>query len=184
MSVSSKIDCRVVEGQEEFKSTSKNLRWELLSKCFFSAAVIPSMLRAFNCGIDWINNIWLKNQNSLILIDTVSLSFFPNYYIKIIISIKSLYTFFVSGCHMISTISVHQPPPSPAHRMMMGRGGPAHHPLRRLLNLQYLDLTDCASLEDSGLKMVVENCPQLIYLFLRRCSAITGNNKTFLSILF
>ena len=77
---------------------------------------------------------------------------------------------------MISTISVHQPPPSPAQRMMMGRGGPAHNPLRRVLNLQYLDLTDCASLEDSGLKMVVENCPQLIYLFLRRCSAITGKN--------
>jgi hypothetical protein len=75
---------------------------------------------------------------------------------------------------MISTISVHQPPPSPAQRMMMGRHGPVPHPLRRVLNLQYLDLTDCTSLEDSGLKMVVENCPQLIYLFLRRCTAITG----------
>jgi F-box/leucine-rich repeat protein 7 len=41
-----------------------------------------------------------------------------------------------------------------------------------------LDLTDCASLEDSGLKMVVENCPQLIYLFLRRCSGITGKKLT------
>ena len=48
---------------------------------------------------------------------------------------------------------------------------------RRLLNLQYLDLTDCVSLEDSGLKIVVENCPQMLYLFLRRCTNITGKEK-------
>ena len=73
---------------------------------------------------------------------------------------------------MISTIKVHQPPPTPNPAM---RGATVTQPLRRLENLQYLDLTDCASLEDTGLKMVVETCPQLLYLFLRRCTAISGN---------
>ena len=46
-------------------------------------------------------------------------------------------------------------------------------PPRRLL-LQYLDLTDCTALDDVGLKIVVKNCPQLVYLYLRRCIQITG----------
>eukprot|EP00096_Caligus_rogercresseyi_P014950 TRINITY_DN7405_c0_g1_i1.p1 TRINITY_DN7405_c0_g1~~TRINITY_DN7405_c0_g1_i1.p1 ORF type:complete len:571 (-),score=155.81 TRINITY_DN7405_c0_g1_i1:122-1834(-) len=75
----------------------------------------------------------------------------------------------VTGCQMISTISVHQPPPSP--RTLSPNFPP--QPQRRQLNIQYLDLSDCVSLEDSGLKMIVESCPQLMYLFLRRCSNIT-----------
>ena len=75
---------------------------------------------------------------------------------------------------MISTIGVHQPPPTTPspHRGMIRRPSPI--PMRRQLNLQFLDLTDCASLEDSGLKMIVESCPQLFYLFLRRCVNVTG----------
>lgn len=46
-------------------------------------------------------------------------------------------------------------------------------PPRRLL-LQFLDLTDCCALDDSGLKIVVQNCPQLVYLYLRRCTQISG----------
>lgn len=45
--------------------------------------------------------------------------------------------------------------------------------MRRLL-LQYLDLTDCLALDDAGLKIVVKNCPQLVYLYMRRCVQISG----------
>ena len=102
---------------------------------------------------------------------------------------------------MISTIGVHQPPPMPppppsssaaatmghpAHRRpftaspasMMTLQPPAgqQQPFqRRQLGLTWLDLTDCVSVEDSGLKMIVEACPQLQYLFLRRCVNITGH---------
>lgn len=44
---------------------------------------------------------------------------------------------------------------------------------RRLL-LQYLDLTDCTAITDNGLKIIVKNCPQLIFVYLRRCIQITG----------
>lgn len=47
-------------------------------------------------------------------------------------------------------------------------------PPRRLLLLQYLDLTDCCAIGDDGLKTIVRNCPQLLYLYLRRCLQITG----------
>lgn len=46
---------------------------------------------------------------------------------------------------------------------------------RRLL-LQFLDLTDCYAIDDTGLKTIVQNCPQLVYLYLRRCTQITGNS--------
>ena len=92
---------------------------------------------------------------------------------------------------MISTIGVHQPPQTPAIRSANNSASYNHtiqhynplalngivQPERRLLNLQFLDLTDCTSLEDSGLKMIVECCPQLLYLFMRRCSTITGKNE-------
>lgn len=64
-----------------------------------------------------------------------------------------------------------------------------HHldPPRRLL-LQYLDVTDCYSIDDDGLKIIVQNCPQLVYLYLRRCTQITGQLRThilaFLKIAF
>lgn len=53
-----------------------------------------------------------------------------------------------------------------------------HHldPSRRLL-LQFLDLTDCYDIDDNGLKTIVQNCPQLVYLYLRRCTQITGSYR-------
>lgn len=44
----------------------------------------------------------------------------------------------------------------------------------RRLQLQYLDLTDCGAIDDEGLQTIVRNCPQLLYLYLRRCLHITG----------
>ena len=98
---------------------------------------------------------------------------------------------------MISTIGVHQPPPMPPPPPTASTLHHHHNPAsrrqqqyqnqamtlastsslsfsKRQLGIQYLDLTDCVSLEDSGLKMIVETCPQLMYLFLRRCVNITG----------
>jgi hypothetical protein len=69
---------------------------------------------------------------------------------------------FVSGCTRISCISV----------------TPGPEPPRRLL-LQYLDLTDCHAVEDGGLRVIVRNCPQLAYLYLRRCVQITGEPQSF-----
>ena len=42
------------------------------------------------------------------------------------------------------------------------------------LPLTYLDMSDCVRLDDLSLRLVVESCPQLQFLFLRRCSLITG----------
>lgn len=62
-----------------------------------------------------------------------------------------------SGCLQITNISIN----------------PNLEPPRRLL-LQYLDLTDCSAIDDAGLKVIVRNCPQLVFLYLRRCVQITG----------
>lgn len=42
------------------------------------------------------------------------------------------------------------------------------------LCLQYLDLTDCQLVDDANLCVIVSNCPQLAYLYLRRCTKVTG----------
>lgn len=47
------------------------------------------------------------------------------------------------------------------------------------LQLQYLDLTDCMSLEDTGIQMIVRSCARLTCLYLRRCVHTTG--KEFLN---
>lgn len=74
---------------------------------------------------------------------------------------KSHFTKFIIsillGCVNISCISAISGPESPSR-----------------LQLQYLDLTDCIALQDNGLRIVVRNCPQLAYLYLRRCIQITG----------
>lgn len=45
------------------------------------------------------------------------------------------------------------------------------------LQLQYIDLTDCVSLEDSGIQMIVRSCAQLTCIYLRRCVHITGKEN-------
>ncbi len=48
------------------------------------------------------------------------------------------------------------------------------------LPLQFLDMSDCARLDDTSLRLVVESCPQLQFLYLRRCTQISGTRIIFL----
>ncbi|RZB94392.1 F-box-like domain containing protein [Asbolus verrucosus] len=68
----------------------------------------------------------------------------------------------VTGCVKISCISINPGPDS-----------------SRRLQLQYLDFTDCSALQDSGLRVIVHNCPQLTHLYLRRCVQITDAGLKF-----
>lgn len=68
----------------------------------------------------------------------------------------------ITGCTQIINVSIN----------------PGLEPPRRLL-LQYLDLTDCTAVDDVGLKVVVKNCPQLVFLYLRRCIQITDAGLKF-----
>ncbi|XP_044269488.1 F-box/LRR-repeat protein 7 [Tribolium madens] len=68
----------------------------------------------------------------------------------------------VTGCVKISCISINPGPDS-----------------SRRLQVQYLDLTDCSGLQDSGLRVIVHNCPQLTHLYLRRCVQITDAGLKF-----
>lgn len=69
----------------------------------------------------------------------------------------------ITGCPQISCISLNAGIETP----------------RKLL-LQYLDLTDCASVDDCGLKTIVKNCPLLIFLYMRRCIQITDTGLKYL----
>ena len=71
---------------------------------------------------------------------------------------------------MVTAISV----PSPPARLTRHHPGLSHHSLV----LQYLDMSDCPSVDDTSVKMAVENCPQLVYLFLRRCYNVSGTYLT------
>ncbi|CAH1103349.1 unnamed protein product [Psylliodes chrysocephalus] len=62
----------------------------------------------------------------------------------------------ITGCTKISCISINNGLQS-----------------TRRLQLQYLDLSDCVALQDSGLLVIVRNSPLLAYLYLRRCVQIT-----------
>ena len=63
---------------------------------------------------------------------------------------------------MVTTVSLPAPP---------GRPRPS-------LPLQYLDLSDCNAVDDTSVRLAVENCTQLQYLFIRRCTALTGTVGT------
>lgn len=81
--------------------------------------------------------------------------------------IKIICFLFVLGCVKLSCLTIN--------------GGPESS---RKMQLQYLDLTDCSALQDTGLRVIVRNCPQLAYLYLRRCIQITGSQSTFTSVIF
>lgn len=69
--------------------------------------------------------------------------------------------YLILGCVKVSTVGVYSRP----------------EPSLRLC-LQYLDLTDCQLVDDANLCVIVSNCPQLAYLYLRRCTKVTGNDTT------
>ena len=62
------------------------------------------------------------------------------------------------GCPMVSTLN-------PGRRV--------------LLSLSYLDLSECVSLDDTGLQMIGTSCPNLTHLYLRKCINITGKSTFF-----
>ena len=64
----------------------------------------------------------------------------------------------VTGCVLVSGVGVAAAPGSPTPR----------------LPLHYLDMSDCPRLDDTALRLVVDSCPQIQFLFLRRCTQITG----------
>ncbi|GAB6022872.1 hypothetical protein CHUAL_006969 [Chamberlinius hualienensis] len=86
----------------------------------------------------------------------------------------------LTGCNLINCIDSHRclSTSSSGGEMDSNRSGInldsslLQLPSRQLF-IQYLDLTDCHSLEDPGLKVMVRNCPQLSHLYLRRCIRIT-----------
>ena len=41
-------------------------------------------------------------------------------------------------------------------------------------SLTYLDMSECAAVEDTGLAMTLLNCPRLTHLYLRKCVNVTG----------
>ena len=63
-----------------------------------------------------------------------------------------------AGCPMVSSLN-------------LGRRGESHP-------LAYLDMSECSSLDDTGLQMVVLSCPNLSHLYLRKCVNISGKNIT------
>ncbi|KAG5681138.1 hypothetical protein PVAND_010598 [Polypedilum vanderplanki] len=71
----------------------------------------------------------------------------------------------ITGCSQISCININ----------------PSSSEGSRKLLLQYIDLTDCASLDDNGLRLIVKTCPLLIYFYLRRCMMLTDTSLKYIS---
>ncbi|XP_072019801.1 uncharacterized protein [Amphiura filiformis] len=44
---------------------------------------------------------------------------------------------------------------------------------RQTITLRHLDMTDCISLDDNGLRTIAMNCPALVNIYLRRCIQIS-----------
>ena len=60
----------------------------------------------------------------------------------------------IAGCPMVSSINIVRK--------------------QTQLSLVHLDMSECSALDDTGLNMIVLNCPQMTQLYLRKCSNITG----------
>nr|XP_040022524.1 F-box/LRR-repeat protein 7-like isoform X6 [Gasterosteus aculeatus aculeatus] len=77
----------------------------------------------------------------------------------------------LSGCSKVTCISLTQEASlqlSPLHGQQ--------------ISIHYLDMTDCFSLEDEGLRTIASHCPRLTHLYLRRCTRLTDEALRHLSV--
>ncbi|XP_063062610.1 F-box/LRR-repeat protein 7 [Engraulis encrasicolus] len=76
----------------------------------------------------------------------------------------------VSGCTKVTCISLAQDPPVAPTTAP----SPSPCPQRcQQISIRYLDMTDCFSLEDEGVRTIASHCPRLTHLYLRRCQRLT-----------
>ena len=68
------------------------------------------------------------------------------------------FTFSMSGCPMISSISVTRSR-SLAHTSLM---------------LTFLDMSECSALDNTGLTITLLHCPHLTHLYIRKCNNVSG----------
>jgi F-box and leucine-rich repeat protein 7 len=78
---------------------------------------------------------------------------------EIVMKCTNLQHLDITGCPQVSRVSLN-----------IGVETPRKH------LLQYVDLTDCQSLDDAGLKTIMKNSPLVIYLYLRRCVLLTDSS--------
>ena len=75
----------------------------------------------------------------------------------------------ISGCSLVSSlVSGLQPHSRGQLRERLSHG----------LALRHLDLTDCTRLDDQSLRLILEASSNIEFLYVRRCSNLTGNNTT------
>ncbi|CAL8321624.1 unnamed protein product [Boreogadus saida] len=50
------------------------------------------------------------------------------------------------------------------------------------ISISFLDMSDCLSLEDEGLRIIASHCPRLTHLYLRRCPRLTDESLRHLAL--
>lgn len=77
----------------------------------------------------------------------------------------------LSGCSKVTCISL-----TPEASLQLS---PLHG---QQISIHFLDMSDCFSLEDEGLRTIASHCPRLTHLYLRRCSRLTDEALRHLSL--
>ncbi|XP_072307245.1 F-box/LRR-repeat protein 7-like [Eucyclogobius newberryi] len=77
----------------------------------------------------------------------------------------------LSGCSKVTCISL-----TPEASLQLS---PLHG---QQISIHFLDMTDCFSLEDEGLRTIASHCPRLTHLYLRRCTRLTDEALRHLSL--
>ncbi|KAF3836290.1 hypothetical protein F7725_028848 [Dissostichus mawsoni] len=76
----------------------------------------------------------------------------------------------VAGCYNISNDAVFEVTCISLTQEASLQLSPLHG---QQISIHYLDMTDCFSLEDEGLRTIASHCPRLTHLYLRRCIRLT-----------